>query len=159
MADEVPGRDGRRMRHRRGRARARGCAAGRRPGTPTVDWKGNIRVPADYRKTYRSLGSWALASDAGQGSKGMHVVYGSRGAAEAYRAGGAFADRTVRVKEIYATRTDGMTTGTVSRAEELKGWFVMVREVHARGQPAQGRRLGMVMVRRREAARDDDQLP
>jgi hypothetical protein len=32
------------------------------------------------------------------------------------------------VKEVYGTATAGMTTGTVSHAATLKGWFVWVRD-------------------------------
>jgi hypothetical protein len=35
---------------------------------------------------------------------------------------------TVLVKEVFGTTTSGMTTGTVSHATRLKGWFVMVRD-------------------------------
>jgi hypothetical protein len=31
------------------------------------------------------------------------------------------------VKEVFQAATGSMTTGTVSRAETLKGWFVMVK--------------------------------
>jgi hypothetical protein len=32
------------------------------------------------------------------------------------------------VKEVYDTATETMTTGTVSHAQKLKGWFVMVKD-------------------------------
>jgi hypothetical protein len=32
------------------------------------------------------------------------------------------------VKEVFATSTNEMTTGTVSHADKLKGWFVMVKD-------------------------------
>jgi len=32
------------------------------------------------------------------------------------------------VKEVFETKTADMTTGTVSHADKLKGWFVMVRD-------------------------------
>jgi hypothetical protein len=32
------------------------------------------------------------------------------------------------VKEVFETATKEMTTGTVSHAEKLKGWFVMVKD-------------------------------
>jgi hypothetical protein len=35
-----------------------------------VDADGDLRVPADYRTAYQLLGSWAVADDKGQGSKG-----------------------------------------------------------------------------------------
>jgi hypothetical protein len=34
----------------------------------------------------------------------------------------------VLVKEVFEAATGGMTTGTVSRAGTLKGWFVMVAD-------------------------------
>jgi hypothetical protein len=34
----------------------------------------------------------------------------------------------VLVKEVFKTATQEMTTGTVSHANELKGWFVMVKD-------------------------------
>jgi hypothetical protein len=93
-----------------------------------VDANGNLRVPADYRTSYQFLGSWAIANDKAQGSKGLHVVYASPGALEAYRKDGRFPDGSVLVKEVYLTATETMTTGTVSHAQKLKGWFVMVKD-------------------------------
>jgi hypothetical protein len=93
-----------------------------------VDATGNLRVPENYRTRYQSLGSWAIAADSGRSSKEMHGVYASPGAIDAYRAAGHFPDGTVLVKEVFGTSTTGMTTGTVSHATELKGWFVMVRD-------------------------------
>jgi hypothetical protein len=93
-----------------------------------VDVKGNLRVPENYRTRYQHLGSWAIAADSGRSSKEMHDVYASPGAIDAYRESGHFPDGTVLVKEVFGTSTAGMTTGTVSRASRLKGWFVMVRD-------------------------------
>ena len=93
-----------------------------------VDADGNLRVPADYRTSYQFLGSWAVASDQGQGSKEVHVVYASPGTIASYRKDGRFPDGSVLVKEVFQTATGGMTTGTVSHAETLKGWFVMVKD-------------------------------
>jgi hypothetical protein len=50
-----------------------------------VDAGGNLRVPGDYRTAYQFLGSWAVAADQGQGSKEIHVVYGSPDVSAAYR--------------------------------------------------------------------------
>jgi len=94
----------------------------------TVDAEGNLRVPPDYRTTYEALGSWAIAADEGRGSKELHVVRASPGSVEAYRKDGRFPDGTVLVKEVFKTATKEMTTGTVSHADELKGWFVMVKD-------------------------------
>ena len=93
-----------------------------------VDAQGNIHVPNDYRTRFEPLGSWAVAADAGQGSKEMHVVYASPGTIAAFRKRGRFPDGTVLVKEVFATSTSQMTTGTVSHAQTLKGWFVMVKD-------------------------------
>jgi hypothetical protein len=93
-----------------------------------VDAEGNLHVPPDYRTTYEALGSWAIAADEGRGSKELHVVRASPGSIEAYRKAGRFPDGTVLVKEVFKTATKEMTTGTVSHADELKGWFVMVKD-------------------------------
>ena len=97
-----------------------------------VDATGNLRVPDDYLTTYQFLGTWAVASDQGQGSKELHVVYASPGTITAYRKDGRFPDGAVLVKEVFETATTGMTTGTVSHAETLKGWFVMIKDSHDR---------------------------
>ena len=93
-----------------------------------VDANGSLRVPESYRTRYQHLGSWAIAADSGRSSKEMHDVYASPGAIDAYRESGRFPDGTVLVKEVFGTSTAGMTTGTVSHAAKLKGWFVMVRD-------------------------------
>lgn len=106
------------------------CASG--GGAPAidraVDGAGVLHVPADYRTTYQGLGAWAVAADQGQGSKELHVVYASPGAAAAYKRGRSFPDGTVLVKEVHEASTAAMTTGTISHASRLKGWFVMVRD-------------------------------
>jgi len=96
------------------------------------DASGNLHVPDDYRTTYESLGSWALAADQGQGSKGLHIVYASPGTIAAYRREGRFPDRTVLVKEVFQATTEEMKTGTVSHANTLMGWFVMVKDSNGR---------------------------
>lgn len=93
-----------------------------------VDSKGNMQVPADYRTRYQMLGTWAIAADKGAGAKEMHVVYASPGTIGAYRKTGHFPDGTVLVKEVFKTNTKPMTTGTVSSASTLDGWFVMVKD-------------------------------
>ena len=50
-----------------------------------ADVAGHLRLPANYRTLYQTLGSWAIAADSGQGSKQMHAVYASPGAIDAYR--------------------------------------------------------------------------
>jgi hypothetical protein len=97
-----------------------------------VEAQGTLRVPPDYQTTSESLGSWAIAADEGRGSKELHVVRASPGSIEAYRKDGRFPDGTVLVKEVFETATKEMTTGTVSHAEKLKGWFVMVKDSNGR---------------------------
>jgi Cytochrome P460 len=97
-----------------------------------VDAHGNLHVPASYRTAFQFLGSWAVAADEGPGSKQLHVVYASPGTVTAYRKDGRFPDGTVLVKEVYQTSTGQMTTGTVSRADTLKGWFVMMKDSSGR---------------------------
>src|SRR5262249_10447888 len=114
-----------------------------------ADAVGNLHVPDSYRSTYEFLGSWAVAADQGQGAKELHIVYASPGATAAYRNDGKFPDSTVLVKEVHQAATKEMTTGTVSHADALKGWFVMVRQPRSpRRQQIVGQRVGLVMVRR-----------
>ena len=97
-----------------------------------VDEAGNLHVPDAYRTTYQSLGSWAVAADKGQGSKELHVVYTSPKTIAAYRKDGHFPDGAVLVKEVFQAATGQMTTGIVSHAETLKGWFVMMKDSNGR---------------------------
>jgi hypothetical protein len=93
-----------------------------------VDASGNLYVPPDYSAAYQFLGTWAIASDHDQSSKELHVVYASPGAITSYRMNGRFPEGAVLVKEVFQTATREMTTGNVSHAESLKGWFVMVKD-------------------------------
>jgi len=97
-----------------------------------VDANGNLHVPHAYRTSYEFLGSWAVAADQGQGAKEFHVVYASPGTVAAFRTSGSFPDGAVLVKEVYMAASGQMTTGIVSRAETLKGWFVMVKDSRGR---------------------------
>lgn len=106
-----------------------GCSGGATSaGGGAVDASGALRVPANYRQSYQGIGSWSVAADSGTGAKELHIVYASPGTASAYSRTGHFPDGAVLVKEVFATATAPMTTGTVSRADTLKGWFVMVRD-------------------------------
>ena len=93
-----------------------------------VDAAGNLRVPDSYRTIYEFLGSWAVAADQSPGSKELHVVYASPGTITAFRMDGRFPDGAVLVKEVFQAATGKQTTGTVSGAASLKGWFVMVKD-------------------------------
>ncbi|MGB6400573.1 MAG: cytochrome P460 family protein, partial [Bradyrhizobium sp.] len=104
------------------------AADGELKAEAAADMNGNLHVPNAYRTTYESLGTWAIASDQGQGSQELHVVYASPGTITAYRRDGHFPDGTVLVKEVHFAATGQMTTGTVSHADKLRGWFVMVKD-------------------------------
>ena len=93
-----------------------------------VDANGNLRVPAQYRTSYQFLGSWAVADGVGKSPNQLHVVYASPSTIAAYRRDKRFPDGSVLVKEVFQTATGPMKTGTVSRAQTLKGWFVMVKD-------------------------------
>lgn len=89
---------------------------------------GDLRVPGNYRDSFQYLGTWSVAAEATPGSEQLHIVYASPGAAAAHRATGNFPDGTTLVKEVFAAKTGPQTTGTVSRADTLMGWFVMVKD-------------------------------
>ncbi|SIO41434.1 Cytochrome P460 [Bradyrhizobium erythrophlei] len=109
------------------------AGSNKRPKAEAVDdAAGNLHVPDAYRTTYQSLGSWAVSADQGRGSKELHLVYASPGTIAAYSRDGHFPAGTVLVKEVYEAATEPMTTGTVSHADTLKGWFVMVKDSNGR---------------------------
>lgn len=107
-----------------------GVAAGADSPAPAavVDGTGKIHVPSDYRMIYQFLGSWAVAGEQGRGSNAIHTVYAAPGVVAGYQRDGRFPEGSVLVKEVFDAATEEMTTGTVSRSETLKGWFVMVRD-------------------------------
>ena len=104
------------------------AADGELKAEAVADTNGNLHVPNAYRTTYEFLGTWAIAADQGQGSQELHVVYASPGTITAYRRDGHFPDGTVLVKEVHFAATGLMTTGTISHADKLRGWFVMVKD-------------------------------
>src|SRR5712671_6343751 len=108
------------------------AANGESKAEAVTDTKGNLHVPEAYRTTYEFLGTWAVAADQGQGSQELHGVYASPGTIAAYRKDGHFPDGTVLVKEVHFAATSQMTTGTVSHADKLRGWFVMMKDSSGR---------------------------
>lgn len=102
-----------------------------------VDKTGTIRVPdVDYRATWSVLGTWVVAGgdevDGAAGAAGMHAVYTQPGVIEHYRKTGQFPDGVVLVKELLKAKTGAMTTGVVSHATEIEGWFVMIKDTKNR---------------------------
>ena len=105
------------------------AASASSPHPKVVDGQGHLSVPTGYRSTYEYLGAWSVADDKGAaGAKQLHIVYASPGAVSAFRKTGAFPNGAVLVKEVFATDTRTMATGTVSREDKLAGWFVMVKD-------------------------------
>ncbi len=104
------------------------------PFSSYVDERGAISVPKDYRTKWTFLGSWSIATKDGEprGAAGLHNVYTQPGIVEAYRKAGKFPDGAVLVKELLKTNTEPMTTGQVSRGDEIEGWFVMIKDTQGR---------------------------
>jgi hypothetical protein len=77
------------------------------PAGPKVDVvfdvTGDMRVPNDYLTTSQFLRSWTVASDPGQGSKELHVVYPSPGTVAAYCDDGRFPDGAALVNVVFET--------------------------------------------------------
>ncbi len=107
-------------------------AVGGQGYAPGVTSDGTISVPdVDFRKDWALLGSW-IVNDEGKTAKGVHQVYTQKSTVEAYRKTGKFPDGAVLVKELFGTKTEEMTTGTISRADNIEGWFVMVKDTKSR---------------------------
>ena len=89
-----------------------------------------LQVPEDdYRREWVLLGSFSvLADDPEAGAKELHVVYTKSENIDAFRKTGTFPDGAVLVKDVFATATEYMTTGTSSYADKLVGRFVMVKD-------------------------------
>lgn len=89
-----------------------------------------LHVPSvDYRRDWVLLGSFSiLADEPEEGAKQLHVVYAQREAVDAYLQTNAFPDGAVLVKDVFATRTEQLTTGTSSYAGTLVGRFIMVKD-------------------------------
>ena len=62
----------------------------------------------------------------------MHNVYTQPGVVEYYLQHKLFPDGAVLIKELLKGVTAPMTTGTVSRAGEPEGWFMMVKDSQGR---------------------------
>jgi len=105
-----------------------------------VDDAGNINLPKDFRSDWAFLGTWSIAEEdvetssaaSRHGAAGLHNVYTQRGVAEYFQQNGKFPDGAVIVKELLKAITAPMTTGTVSRGNEVEGWFVLVKDTEGR---------------------------
>lgn len=97
-----------------------------------VDADGMISLPPDFRQ-WAYLGSWSIAGDDEEGGAAeTHVVYTQPETVEAFRQTGEFPDGAVLVKELFETETGDLTTGRVSWAFEVTGWFIMIKDSEGR---------------------------
>ena len=99
-----------------------------------VDNTGKLRVPDNYRTEWTFLGTWSVARKKGEplGAAGFHNVYTQPETVTSYKKTGKFPDGSVLVKGLLKTKTDRMTTGTVSWGHEFEGWFVMIKDTQGR---------------------------
>jgi hypothetical protein len=68
-----------------------------------------------------SFKTWETAPDKpADGAQQLHVVYTDRQNVEAYLRMGRFPDGAVLVKDVFAARTEVLTTGTSSYAGDLE---------------------------------------
>lgn len=101
--------------------------------SPYVDQTGAIRVPENYRTDWDFLGTWSIAGQQPEGGAAeFHGVYTQPGTIAAFRATGRFPDGAVLVKELLTTDSADLTTGRVSWARTIKGWFVMIKDRQGR---------------------------
>jgi len=105
-----------------------------------VDDAGNISLPKNFRSDWVFLGTWSIAEKdversseaSGHGAAGLHNVYTQRGVAEYFQQNGKFPDGAVLVKELFKAVTAPMTTGIVSRGNDVEGWFILVKDAEGR---------------------------
>lgn len=108
-----------------------------------VEAEPSLQVPSvDYRREWVELGTFSVLSDKPEeGAKQLHVTYAERKAVEEYLKSGRFPDGTVLIKDVFAAKTEPLTTGTVSYPGDLAGRFVMVKDEKgalAKGSPRFG---------------------
>ncbi|MFA5949432.1 MAG: cytochrome P460 family protein [Hyphomicrobium sp.] len=108
----------------------------------TVEAEPVLRVPtADYRRDWVQLGTFSVLADKPEnGAKQLHAVYTARENLAAYLKDGKFPDGAVIVKDVWAAKTEPLTTGTASYAGDLAGRFVMIKD--AAGKLGSGPRFG-----------------
>jgi cytochrome c len=100
--------------------------------SPYVTKDGGITRPTDYRDTFEFLGTYAVATKPSQPVDEMHVVYTRPEDVRAYRRDGKFPDGAVLVKEITGVKSDRLTTGQSHWANDVKVWFVMIKDTKGR---------------------------
>ena len=100
--------------------------------SPYVDKEGRISLPKDYKTKWVHLGDWAVAKKKGDVPHELHEVYTPPGVIESFEKTGEFPDGAVLVKEVRKTKSAKMTTGHVTWADDIKIWFVMIKDKNKR---------------------------
>jgi hypothetical protein len=123
----------------------------------TVEAETQLRVPSvDYRKDWVNLGTFSVLADKpADGAKQMHVVYTERKNLDKYLESGRFPDGTVLVKDVFAAKTEALTTGTASYPGTLAGRFVLFKDDAGkyRGSPRFGDGWGWAFYEGTETTR------
>jgi len=103
---------------------------GAETATSRTELESLLHVPAaNYRQEWVLLGSFSVrADDPEKDAKELHVVYARPETVKDYRKTGEFPDAAVLVKDVFATKTEALTTGIASYADTLKGRFVLVKD-------------------------------
>ncbi len=100
--------------------------------SPYVGAGGTLSVPEGYQSNLVFIGTWAIHNKEGSGVAGVHNVYTNAEAVAHYREHGEWLDGAIIVKELLDVNSGKKTTGQVSWATEISGWFVMVRDAQGR---------------------------
>lgn len=116
-------------------------------GFSLVDKSGNIRLPADFSRSYESLGvTWELGqANADQ----MRSSYASPGAIDTYFKTGRFADGTVLVRQVVVTESDRPSPAAARSSAGATEWFVMIKDGKGRypGNPLWGNGWGWALFK------------
>ena len=91
---------------------------------------GAIAFPTDY-KSWAHMGSWAVVNEGGEGN-GLHNVFTTPDVIAAFNATGEFPDGAVLVKEVFASESRQLTTGSANWATNPEVWFVMIKDTEGR---------------------------
>ncbi|MEO1329278.1 MAG: cytochrome P460 family protein [Pseudomonadota bacterium] len=105
---------------------------------PGVSANGAISVPnVDYRRDWSHLGTFSVPRE---DHVEFHSVYAEPKVVDAYRETGEYPDGAVLIKELWAGKTEELTTGSASHASTPAGWFVMIKDREGRfaGNPLWG---------------------
>lgn len=97
-----------------------------------VDAKGNISLPDDFETTFVHIGSIAVAPKSDKPVGEIHGTYTRLADLKAFQKDGKFPDGAILVKDVRVAKNAELTTGNASFAQEVKVWFVMVKDAKGR---------------------------